>query len=248
MNRNDVLTDPKKLVRVELKNAGFDIDKINIPDRVYLLADDIFDEMVSRDAGEYRYPLGGKLYVFNKNDNIGFIKGHMCSPAIATQAEDLIAGGVKELIHVGYAGGLQPELVPGEIILTDGAFNDTAVARLYGYDYEIIRSSKDLTNEIEEMIISVEIPYKRGLHWTTDAGYRETWGQVMDYRDKGALCVEMEGAAIAHACFLNQVPFVILRCISDNADDSYEVTYSFNERIASEECASVVLKMLEFLD
>ena len=72
----------------------------------------------------------------------------MCSPAIATQAEDLIAGGVKELIHVGYAGGLQPELVPGEIILTDGAFNDTAVARLYGYDYEIIRSSKDLTNEI----------------------------------------------------------------------------------------------------
>ena len=61
--------------------------------------------------------------MFNKNENIGFIKGHMCSPAIATQAEDLIAGGVKELIHVGYAGGLQPELVPGEIILTDGAFN-----------------------------------------------------------------------------------------------------------------------------
>ena len=118
--------------------------------------------MVSRNVGEYRYPLGGKLYVFNKNENIGFIKGHMCSPAIATQAEDLIAGGVKELIHVGYAGGLQPELVPGEIILTDGAFNDTAVARLYGYDYDIIHSSKDLTNEIEEMITSAEILYKRG--------------------------------------------------------------------------------------
>lgn len=134
--------------------------------------------------------------MFNKNENIGFIKGHMCSPAIATQAEDLIAGGVKELIHVGYAGGLQPELVPGEIILTDGAFNDTAVARLYGYDYDIIHSSKDLTNEIEEMITSAEILYKRGFHWTTDAGYRETWGQVMDYRDKGALCVEMEGVGL----------------------------------------------------
>ena len=113
--------------------------------------------------------------MFNKNENIGFIKGHMCSPAIATQAEDLIAGGVIELIHVGYAGGLQPELVPGEIILTDGAFNDTAVARLYGYDYDIIHSSKDLTNEIEEMITSAEILYKRGFHWTTYAGYRETW-------------------------------------------------------------------------
>lgn len=61
MDRNNALTDPKKLVRVELKNAGFDIDKIKIPDRVYLLADDIFDEMVSRNVGEYRYPLGGKL-------------------------------------------------------------------------------------------------------------------------------------------------------------------------------------------
>ena len=66
MDRNNALTDPKKLVRVELKNAGFDINKIKIPDRVYLLADDIFDEMVSRNVGEYRYPLGGKLYVFNK--------------------------------------------------------------------------------------------------------------------------------------------------------------------------------------
>ena len=155
------MTDIFIQMMVELKNAGFDIDKIKIPDRVYLLADDIFDEMVSRNVGEYRYPLGGKLYVFNKNENIGFIKGHMCSPAIATQAEDLIAGGVKELIHVGYAGGLQPELVPGEIILTDGAFNDTAVARLYGYDYDIIHSSKDLTNEIEEMITSAEILYKK---------------------------------------------------------------------------------------
>ena len=36
MDRNNALTDSKKLVRVELKNAGFDIDKIKIQDRVYL--------------------------------------------------------------------------------------------------------------------------------------------------------------------------------------------------------------------
>lgn len=41
------------------------------------------------------------------NPMVGFIKSMMCSPAIATQAEDLIDCGVKELIHVGYAGGLQ---------------------------------------------------------------------------------------------------------------------------------------------
>lgn len=76
------------------------------------------------------------------------MKGNMCSPAIATQAEDLIAGGVKELIHVGFAGGLQPDMRPGEIVITDGAYNDTAVARLYGYDFNIMEASKELTDRL----------------------------------------------------------------------------------------------------
>ena len=125
MNKNDVLTDPKKLVRLELKNAGFDIDKMNVPERVYLLADSFYDSMLARNCGTYQYPLGGELYIFNDNENIGFIKGNMCSPAIATQAEDLIAGGVKELIYIGFAGGLQPDMKPGDIVLTNGAYNDT---------------------------------------------------------------------------------------------------------------------------
>jgi purine-nucleoside phosphorylase len=196
MNRNDVLTDPKKLVKVELKNKGYDIDTIQIPKRVYLLADDIFDKMESRNVGRIKYPLGGKLYVFFANENVGFVKGNMCSPAIATQAEDLIAGGVQELIHIGYAGGLQLDQNPGDIVLTDGAFNDTAVARLYGYDCEIINSTKSLTDDIEKILVESQISYKRGIHWTTDAGYRETWGQILEYREKNALCVEMEGVGL----------------------------------------------------
>ena len=74
-----VMTDPKQLVRMELKNAGFDIDSMNVPKRVYLLADDIYDEMVRRDCGEYKYPLGGALYVMKNNPQVGFIKGKMCS-------------------------------------------------------------------------------------------------------------------------------------------------------------------------
>ena len=196
MNRNDVLTEPKKLVRLELKNAGFDIDKINVPERVYLLADSIYDAMIERNCGTYKYPLGGKLYVLHENENVGFIKGHMCSPAIATQAEDLIAGGVKELIHIGFAGGLQTDMRPGEVVLTDGAYNDTAVARLYGYDHEVIESSSKLTDIINDLLVKKEIVFRRGMHWTTDAGYRETWGQIIDHREKGALCVEMEGVGL----------------------------------------------------
>lgn len=196
MDKNEVLTDPKKLVRLELENKGFDIDKMNVPKRVYLLADSLYDEMLLKNCGTYKYPLGGKLYVFNENENIGFIKGHMCSPAIATQAEDLIAGGVKELIHVGFAGGLQTDMQPGDIVITDGAYNDTAVARLYGYDLDIIESSKELSNELSKAFSDNEIAHRRGIHWTTDAGYMETWGQIIEYRDKDALCVEMEGVGL----------------------------------------------------
>lgn len=194
--KNDVITDPKKLVARELKNAGFDIDKINAPTRVYILADSLYDSMLSKNCGTYKYPLGGELFVFDGNDSVGFVKGMMCSPAIATQAEDLIAGGVKELVHVGFAGGLQQNLRVGDIVLTDGAYNDTAVARLYGFDCDFIESTKSLTDELHALLTRGEVNFMRGKHWTTDAGYMETYGQAAEYRDRGALCVEMEGVGL----------------------------------------------------
>ena len=47
------------------------------------------------------------------------------------------------------------------------------------------------------------------------------------YKKTKALCVEMEGCAVAHTAYLNKVPFVVLRCISDSADD--DATESFDE-------------------
>ena len=54
-----------------------------------------------------------------------------------------------------------------------------------------------------------------------------------------ALCTEMEGAGIAHAAYRNGVPFVILRAISDKADNSAEMDYPTFERIAAHRCAEV---------
>lgn len=219
MDRNYVMTEPKDLVQMELRNAGFNLDDIKIPKRVFLLADNIYHSMIKRNCGIYKYPLGGKLYIFNKNEDVGFIKGRMCSPAIATQAEDLIAGGVEELVHIGFAGGLQTDMKIGEIILTDGAYNDTAIARLYGFNYEFIETSKILTDELSELLSNKFINTKRGKHWTTDAGYRETWGQIIDYRNQGALCVEMEGVGL----------FTIAKYRQCRASAIYVITDILNE-------------------
>lgn len=63
----------------------------------------------------------------------------------------------------------------------------------------------------------------------------------------GAICTEMEGAAIAHAAWRNQVPFVILRTISDKADDSAEMEYPTFEAIAAKRCAAVTEELAKHL-
>lgn len=58
------------------------------------------------------------------------------------------------------------------------------------------------------------------------------------------LCCEMEGAAIAHTCYLNHIPFVIIRAISDKADGSSEVDYPTFEKKAAHDAAAIVVAFL----
>ena len=60
----------------------------------------------------------------------------------------------------------------------------------------------------------------------------------------GGLCCEMEGGAIAQACYLNHTPFVIIRAVSDKADDSEEVSYQEFEQAAAARCAAIVRSMI----
>ena len=53
----------------------------------------------------------------------------------------------------------------------------------------------------------------------------------------------MEGASIAHAAYRNGIPFVIIRAISDKADDSAEMDYPTFEAIAAQRCAQVTMAM-----
>ena len=62
-----------------------------------------------------------------------------------------------------------------------------------------------------------------------------------------ALCTEMEGAAIAQVAYRNKLPFVILRAISDKADDSAEMDYPTFEAIAARRCAQVARMMAQKL-
>ena len=59
-------------------------------------------------------------------------------------------------------------------------------------------------------------------------------------RDYNALCAEMEGAAVAHVCAVNRVPFAVIRCISDLADDDAYGDYEQFERLAAQKSADIL--------
>lgn len=188
---------PLQLVRREMELQGIDLEELRkiFPKRIYLLADSLYDTMLAKNAGVLTYHVGGEVYVMNRNNQVGFVKGEMCSPGIATQCEDLIAAGAKELVHVGFAGGHANTRV-GDYVITDGVFHDTSVAGLYGLDGEFIASSKILTDTLCNEMKSRNITYHRGFHWTTDAGYVQPAWRTKYYVAKGIKCVEMEGAGL----------------------------------------------------
>ena len=193
----EIYNAPTHLVRKEMELQGIDLDELKkeIPTRVYLLADSLYDTMLGKNVGTLKYHVGGEVYVMNHNARIGFVKGEMCSPGIATQAEDLFAAGVKELIHVGFAGGF-PGTNIGDYVITDGAYHDTSVVGLYGFEGERIETSKELTDSLYQEMKECGLEVQRGYHWTTDAGYVETDWYLKYYEKKGVKCFEMEGAGL----------------------------------------------------
>jgi len=62
------------------------------------------------------------------------------------------------------------------------------------------------------------------------------------------MCCEMEGGAIAQVCCQNSVPFVIIRAISDKADDSEEVSYNIFMKDAAEHCAAITRYIVAHID
>ena len=59
--------------------------------------------------------------------------------------------------------------------------------------------------------------------------------------------VDMESSAIGHCCFLNEVPFVSVRCISDNADDDGAMSFDEFEKTAAKRVAEIVIEMIKKL-
>ena len=63
--------------------------------------------------------------------------------------------------------------------------------------------------------------------------------------DFGGMCAEMEGAAIAQTCYLNNTPYVVIRAISDKSDNSQAVEFEIFKKEAAQDCTKIIRYMVE---
>ncbi len=99
-------------------------------------------------------------------------------------------------------------------------------ASVFKADDKLIALACDACSKIDDANFS----FDKGMIVTGDIFVEDSSVVSRLRADYNALCTEMEGAAVAHVCLLNKVPFVVIRAMSDNADESADM--SFNEMAA----------------
>ena len=161
---------------------------------------------------------------------------------------------VQKLINTGVSGAIHEDLDVGDIVISVDCLEHDFDVTAFGYKFGMIPSLGDSVFAADSDLI--EKAYSAGKEELTNhqiykgrvvsgdqfvsSSERKTF--IKEHFD--AMTTEMEGAAIAHVAVLNQVPFVVIRSISDKADGSAHVIYDEFVLEAAKHSANIVLKML----
>lgn len=181
---------------------------------------------------------------------VGKVNAAMCAQALVS------VFGCTHVINTGVAGSLDNRIEIGDIVVsTDAVEHDMDVTSL-GYapgehpDLHLVAFEADLglraaVVEAARGVDGVSVFEGRVCSGDQFIGSTEAKKRVVSAF--GGMCCEMEGAAIAHVCHVAGVPFVVVRAISDKADDSGNVDYPTFEKAAAAHCASIVLAALPYV-
>ena len=164
---------------------------------------------------------GGELYLFKGADNrIGLIAGFGAgSPATAAVVDQLAAFGVRRFVAIGLAGGLQPELKAGSLVISTTAIRGEGVSQHYLPPHATVNSSDDLVRGLSETLMKHSQPHTAGLTWTTDAPFRELRKIVLEHQRAGVLAVDMEAAALLSVARSMELSAVAAFSIADQLAD-----------------------------
>ncbi len=191
--------------------------------------------------------LNGKM----SNKNIILVESGVGKVNASRVAQILIDNyKVDAILNVGAAGALDSSLNIGDIVIAEKLiqhdFDITAFNHHKGYitgvgDY--IECDKGLVKDILNSAINIKdstFKVEKGIIATGDIFCTDINMKDKIYTKFNAKCVEMEGAAIAQVCYLDKIPFVVIRSISDSPNGNNSITFDKFVKLASERCANVL--------
>ena len=159
-----------------------------------------------------------------------------------------------KIINTGVAGSLDNQIDIGDFVVSVDACQHDFTVEAIGFEKGEIPytglyafpADEALRKEAVEAVheAAPEVRVFEGRVCTGDQFISSKEQKELIKSDFGGMCCEMEGGAIAQACYLNDIPFVIIRAISDKADDSEEMSYEVFKKNAAKRCASVVRYMI----
>ncbi|GED17096.1 5'-methylthioadenosine/adenosylhomocysteine nucleosidase [Aneurinibacillus migulanus] len=163
---------------------------------------------------------------------------------------------VGAVIFTGVAGALHPELEIGDIVVAmDCQHHDMDVTAL-GFPRGVIPfTDVSIFRADQELIDAAVKASEQVAEGRTMTGRILSGDQFIASRDKvrelhetmAGMCTEMEGAAVAQVCVMNEIPFVVIRSMSDKADGSAHVNFPEFTKLASQRSYEIVKNMLAHL-
>ncbi|WP_238919162.1 5'-methylthioadenosine/adenosylhomocysteine nucleosidase [Clostridium sp. YIM B02555] len=181
---------------------------------------------------------------------IGKVNSAICTQILASEYN------VDKVINVGVAGGIGKEIYPGDIVVAENlvqhdmdttAFGDKMgqIPRLDTFDFkcdkEMVAIAKKACEQISELN-SFTGRIASGDQFVANIE-KIQWLE----KEFGAISCEMEGASIAQVCYLNSIPFVVIRSISDNANNGAHMDYQNFVPIAVKNSTKILKQMLEMM-
>lgn len=194
----------------------------------------------------YEGALNGRDVVVVRS-GIGKVNAAICTQILVDEYA------VDAVINTGIAGSLNAQINIGDIVLSTDTLEHDMDAVTFGYplgqiprmdtlsfraDEELRRLAKQVCQEVVPEVSVFEGRVVSGDQFVSDQKKKE-W-LVENFN---GYCTEMEGAAIAHAAYLNKVPFLIIRAISDKADDSASMDYPTFEAQAIEHSVKLIMAL-----
>lgn len=205
-------------------------------------------EIVKKAAMEfYKGYLNDKQVVIVRS-GIGKVNAGICTQILIDEFN------VNRVINTGIAGSLHNSINIGDMVISTEVLQHDVDATGFGYQLGEIPRMGTLTFEADFHMVEVarETCEKVNSEIQVFVGRIVSGDQFVSDKELknkisnnfGGYCTEMEGAAIGQAAYLNNIPFVIIRAISDKADDSATMDYPTFEKQAIAHSVKLVEQML----